>query len=44
MPCAWSRFALCDRPARAQITPELLAEQRLRFGLVIDHKNQNAHI
>src|SRR5438876_6199643 len=24
--------------------PELLAEQRLDVGLVVDHKNQNAHV
>ena len=29
---------------RAQIAPELLAEQRLDVGLVVDHKNQNAHV
>jgi hypothetical protein len=29
---------------RAQVTPELLAEQRLDIGLIIDHKNQNAHV
>ena len=29
---------------RAQVAPELLAEQRLDVGLVIDHKNQNAHV
>jgi len=28
----------------ALFTPELLAEQRLDVELVIDHKNQNAHI
>jgi hypothetical protein len=28
----------------AQITPELLAEQRLYVGLVIDNKNQNIHV
>ena len=31
--------ALC-----AQIAPELLAEQCLNIGFVIDHKNQNAHV
>jgi hypothetical protein len=29
---------------RAQVAPELLAEQRLDVGLVIDHKDQNAHV
>ena len=29
---------------RAQIAAELLAEQRLDVGLVIHHKNQNAHV
>jgi hypothetical protein len=29
---------------RAQIPPELLAEQRLDVGLVVNHKNQNAHV
>ena len=29
---------------RAQIAAELLAEQRLDVGLVIDHQNQNAHV
>jgi len=27
-----------------QVAPELLAEQRLDVGLVVDHKNQNAHV
>ncbi len=29
---------------RAQIAPELLAEQRLDVGFVIDHQDQNAHV
>jgi hypothetical protein len=28
---------------RAQVAAKLLAEQRLDVGLIIDHKNQNAH-
>ena len=28
---------------RAQIAPEMLAEQRLDVGLVIDHQNQHVH-
>ena len=29
---------------RAQIATELLAEQRLDVGLVIDHKHQDIHV
>jgi hypothetical protein len=33
-----------DETLGAKIAPELLSEQRLHIGLVIHHKNENAHV
>jgi hypothetical protein len=30
-------------PAGAEVAPELLAEQNLRIGLIVDHKNEHVH-
>ena len=32
-----------DEPARTKVAPELLPEQHLDIGLIIDHKNKDAH-
>ena len=40
--CRLSEFH--REPARAQIAPELLAKQSLYIGLVVDHKNEKAHL